>query len=50
VAHIVGYRACHAADCRHPLCLYLLDLCGPQVFASQTHINDLIKHEDIALV
>jgi hypothetical protein len=48
VAHIVGYRACHPADCRHPLCLYQLDWCTP--FVSQIQSNTLIKHENIAAV
>jgi hypothetical protein len=48
VAHIVGYRACHAADCRHPFCLYQLALCTPLQSVSQIQTNVLIKHEDIA--
>jgi hypothetical protein len=48
VAHIVGYRACHPADCRHPLCLYQLALCTPLLFVSQIQTKALIKHKDIA--
>jgi hypothetical protein len=48
VTHIVGYRACHPADCRHPLCLYQLVLCAPLLFVSQIQTNVFIKHEDIA--
>jgi hypothetical protein len=50
VAHIMGYRACHPADCRHPLCFYQLALCMPLQLVSQIHTNALIKHEDIAAV
>jgi hypothetical protein len=50
MAHIVGYRACHAANCRHPLCLYQLALCPPLRFVSRIPTDALIKHEDIAAV
>jgi hypothetical protein len=50
VAHIVGYRACHPADCRHPLCLYQLAWCTPLRFVSQIQTNALIKHENIAAI
>jgi hypothetical protein len=50
VAHIVGYRACHPADFRHPLGLYPLALCTPLRFVSQIQNNVLIKDEDIAAV
>jgi hypothetical protein len=51
VAHIVGYRACHPADCRHPLCLYQLAWCTPPLqFVSQIQSNALIKDENIAAV
>jgi hypothetical protein len=50
VAHIVGYRACHPSDCRHPLCLYQLAWWPPLRFVSQIQTNALIKHEDIAAV
>jgi hypothetical protein len=50
VAHIVGYRACHPADCRHPLCFYQLELCTPPQLVSQIQSNALIKDDDIAAV
>jgi hypothetical protein len=50
VAHIVGYRACHPADCRHPLCLYQLAWYRPLRFVSQIQTNALIKDENIAAV
>jgi hypothetical protein len=50
VTHIVGYRTCHPADCRHPLCFYQLALCAPLRLASQIQTKALIKHEDIAAV
>jgi hypothetical protein len=46
----VGYRACHPADCRHPLCLYQLAWCRPPRFVSQIQTNALIKDENIAAV
>jgi len=49
VAHIVGYRACHPADCRHPLCLYQLAWCRPLRFVSQIQTNALIKDEIAAV-
>jgi hypothetical protein len=50
VTHIVRYRACHPADCRHPLCFYRLALCLPLQLVSQIQSNALIKHENIAAV
>jgi hypothetical protein len=49
VAHIMGYRPCHPADCRHPLYFYLAG-CTPLRFVSQVQSNAPIKHEDIAAV
>jgi hypothetical protein len=50
VAHIVGYRACHFSDCRHPLDLYQLALCAPLRFVLHIQTNAFIEHEDIAVV
>jgi hypothetical protein len=50
VSHIVGYRACHPADCRHPFRHYQLALCTPLRFVSQIKTNSFIEHEDIAAV
>jgi hypothetical protein len=50
VAHIVGYRARHAADCRHPVCLYQLVLHAPLRFVSAIQASALFEHEDIAAV
>src|ERR1700723_3647974 len=48
MTHIVGYRTCHFADCRHPLCLDRLDRCTPLRLVSQIQTNALVEHEDIA--
>jgi hypothetical protein len=50
VAHIVGYRTCHPADCRHSLCLYQVAWCTPLRFVLQIQANALIKDENIATV
>jgi hypothetical protein len=50
MAHIVGYRACHPADCRHPLCLDPLSLCTPLQLVSQIQSGALVKDEDIAAI
>jgi hypothetical protein len=50
VTHIVGYRACHTADCRHPLDLGQLASCAPLWSVLQIQTNALIKLEDIDAV
>jgi hypothetical protein len=50
VAHIMGYRPCHPAYCRHPFCFYQLGSCTLLRFVSQVQSNAPIKHEDIAAV
>jgi hypothetical protein len=47
VAHIMGYRTCHPADCRHPLCFYLAWRTSLQL-VSQIRTDAPIEHEDIA--
>jgi hypothetical protein len=50
VAHIVGYRANHHANCRNTICLYQAALCAAMWPFSQIHANALVKDEDLTSV
>jgi hypothetical protein len=50
VAHIVGYRACHPADCRHPIYFFQLAFRTQLRLVSQIETNAIIKNETTAAI